>query len=290
MIDAMSPYVPAPPWKTCSAMSGSVTWNSQASVPTTVIMINGTSNSGVCLHVPQAGPDLAPFLARPLRGEQFSRAHQEQRDQHRRERDSVEREAHDQAKHGHEEPAEGRPEHPGKVQRDRVQRDRVRQLLRADHFRDETLPSGVVEHVHESQYEREQVHHPHLDDAGADQHREDPRQQAGERLGDEQHAPLVQPVGDEPAERPEHEDGHEPGRRGQPEIRAASGQLQHQESKRHRLHPGAHHREQLAAEVQAVVPVPQGQGDAIESEPASYVRRAAVHDLTSLVSLAKHYR
>jgi hypothetical protein len=49
MTEAITPYAAAPPWKILLAMSGSVTWNSQASVPTTAIIRSGIPSSGVDL-------------------------------------------------------------------------------------------------------------------------------------------------------------------------------------------------------------------------------------------------
>ena len=49
MTEAIRPYAAAPWWKTLVAISGSVTWNSQASVPTTAMRSSGMSSSGVCL-------------------------------------------------------------------------------------------------------------------------------------------------------------------------------------------------------------------------------------------------
>ena len=82
---------------------------------------------------------------------------------------------------------------------------------------------------------------------------EDRREQAGERLGDEQHPPLVQPVGEHAAQRAEQEHRPEPGRGGQAELGAAVGEVKHEEGLRNRLHPGPGHRDQLAEEEQPVV-------------------------------------
>jgi hypothetical protein len=134
----------------------------------------------------------------------------------------------------------------------------VRQVVRGDQLRDEALPRRVVEDVDEAERDGQHVDgpQPHLVRAG--EHGEGRGQQACGGLGNVQHPAFVGSVGEQAAGLAEQEHRQETGRRGEPELRSAVGQSQHQERLRHRLHPGAALRDQLAEEEQPVVAVRQG--------------------------------
>ena len=96
----------APPWNTWLAISGSVTWNSQASVPMTAIMTQRDEQLGGGPDVAQPLPDLALAPGHPAGREQLGPAHQHQGQQHGAERQRVAGVAQGQPEGGGDDPAD----------------------------------------------------------------------------------------------------------------------------------------------------------------------------------------
>ena len=95
--------------------------------------------------------------------------------------------------------------------------------------------------------------HPHGDDVRGGEHAEDEREHRGDRLGDHQQLALVDAVGERARPGPEEQHRAELEPDGDAEVDAAAGEVQDEPVLRHRLHPGAAHRDDLAEEEQPVV-------------------------------------
>ena len=128
------------------------------------------------------------------------------------------------------------------------------EVLATDHLHDERLAGRVVERGDAPEHEGAQVHHPELNDVGRGESAQRERHEPEGDLRDQQHPPLREPVGHEPAEGAEQEHGQELQCDDEAERGAAAGQLEDQPSLSHGLHPGAGQRDRLADHVEPVVP------------------------------------
>ena len=185
-------------------------------------------------------------------------------------------------------PAIAGPTKRASVHHDAVQADGVRQVVPAHHLHDEALARRVVEDVHEAEEQREQVHLPQVGVPGRavperheqpEHESEDPRR----CLGDEEEAPLVDPVRHEPSPHTHHEHGQELQRRGDPHVQpgltAVAQVADHQPGLGDALHPRPDHRDQLADDIEAVV------ADTERTEGRAHYSAEAAHSSSAKCSI-----
>ena len=174
------------------------------------------------------------------------------------ERDAVDDEHRAGAEDLDQQAGQRRADHAAEVERRAVEADRVGQVVRADHLHDEGLPGRVVERGAQTEQGREDEDVPDRDDAGEVEHAERDRDQAHERLGEDQQLALGVAVGEHPAPRAEEQHRQELQPGGDAERDAVVvGELDDQPVLGDALHPGADVRDHAPGVVDAVVAVAQ---------------------------------
>ena len=177
--------------------------------------------------------------------------------------------------------ADGRPDHPGRVHQHAVEAHRVGQQVEPDHLGDEGLAGRVVEQVDEPEPRRQHVDLPQVGRVRHDQHAQDEGQDARRGLRGVEHLALVDPVGDQAAEGAEQQQRQELQAGGDGDV--DPGAVEREEDQvglRHRLHPGARHRDDLPGEVEPVV----ADRDGAEGAAAGRRGRRALHGSTKRCS------
>lgn len=243
----------------------------------------------------------APHLTRASRGDrnraQLLGPHHSRGGQHGDVGDGVEREAQSVPRRDDEEAGERGAEDPRGVRHRAVEGDRVGDVVERHHLVDERTSDGVVEREHAAAGQR----------GGVERHQRgvaDERQRAqGEglahlqRLGDVEQHPLVEPVGDHPSPRGQHQDRTELARREYPDREPAARAVQHEQRQGHHGEPVPAVGDQLTDEEQSEVPHPKRRersaGDISSSRRltrrwptpgAGYLRWVAPHQPRKLVA------
>src|SRR3989344_4154353 len=122
---------------------------------------------------------------------------------------------------------------------------------------DESLSRGLVECIDRTEKQREQIDHPHLDEAGIDQCAKHEREKPETALCDEKKRSLFRTVDDASHKKSQCKDGRKSQRHNGPERDAGAGEAQEEPAERDRLHPIAYVREIEAKKIQPVIPDPQ---------------------------------
>ena len=156
-------------------------------------------------------------------------------------------------------PATAGPDQPGAVEDRRVEAHRVGQQLRADHLRDERLPDRRVDRRRPRPAPPASTKTCHsATPPVATRSAEHQREDAHQRLGDDEQPALVVAVGEHAAVHAQQQGGAELQRGDQAERDAAVvGELQHQPVLADALHPGAGQADQVGRGEEPVVAHPQ---------------------------------
>ena len=184
--------------------------------------------------------------------------HQQQADDHRNVTHAVGEEAPAFADGRHRDAGDGGPQNAGAVEHGGIQRDGIDQVFRHHHFDDERLARRNIKRIHHAQQRRQQHDFPHLDVSEQGQRRKDEGEQhRGGLRGNHGAMPAVT-VREQSPQGSEEEHRNLPREPHQPQQQRRLGEPIDQPRLRNRLHPGANQRDDLAAEEQPVIAVPQG--------------------------------
>ena len=164
-------------------------------------------------------------------------------------------------------PANRRPHHPRQIEHHGVERDGVAQIFLAHHLHRHGLADRHVEGIDQPLEQRQQHHHPDLDQMSQGQHRQRRGLRHRGALRHQQHAAALKAVGDHAAKGREEEHRHLAAETHQPQHQRRMGQLPHQPTLGHIGDPGPHQRGELAGKEQPVIAMPEhgeeGEGAAV---------------------------
>ena len=177
---------------------------------------------------------------------------------HRQKAEAVDQETGAFADHRQQQAGHRRAHHARRVEYRRVERDGVDQIFLAGHLDHQRLAAGHVEGVDHAQQAGEREHVPDLHAAGEGEGRQREGLQHRQGLSDDDHLAAGKAVGRDPAQRSQGEHGDLRAEPCGPEQKLGVGQAVDQPALRHVLHPGADQRDDLAADEQAEIAVPQG--------------------------------
>ncbi len=141
----------------------------------------------------------------------------------------------------------------GRMDENAVEADGVEDAVGADDLDHERLPRRVVDGEDEAAEGDHDEDHPSRGRAARREHEQQQRGDHHSRLGDHQQLALVEAVGQRAAEGAEQEDAGELQGGGDPDGDPGAGQRQDQPELGDDLHPVAGQRDDLPAEVEAVV-------------------------------------
>ncbi len=158
-------------------------------------------------------------------------------------------------RHGHA--GDGRAEDAGAIEHGGIQGDGIDQIFPVHHLDDKRLAGRDVESVHHAEQRGQQHDLPDLDVFEQRQRGKDERQQHGRRLRGDDDAMSAVTVREHAPHRRQQKDRDLPRKAYQPEQQRRPREPVDEPRLRDRLHPGADHRDDLAAEEQPVVAVPQ---------------------------------
>src|SRR5262249_49574920 len=130
------------------------------------------------------------------------------------------------------------------------------------------------------QQECHQKDHPQLYEAHQRDDAEDERQEAHQRLGEHEEAPLVDAVGYQPCPGADEEDWKKLQSRNQSQGDATARQVKDQPGPRHPPHPASAHGDPLTSEVQPVVADAQ-RGERLHGDPPDGHQRASQRSSSS---------
>jgi hypothetical protein len=182
-------------------------------------------------------------------------AHQRQTGQHGQEADGVQREADADAEGGDDHAGEGGPDDARRVEEARVQRYGIRELVTPDHLERERVAARRIEDQRGAGGGGEHVGEPDDLGAGEGEHGQHSRDAHRRALGHHHLAAVVEAVGDDAGDQPEHGERGEAAKREEADGDGGVGQFDHVPRERDVLHPGADERDHLAGEEEAVVAV-----------------------------------
>ena len=251
-----SPYVPPVPWNVSLANTGKTTAKLKAKSPTTDIMRRGSQSCW------RPAAYRKPFLDAPAsrRGgsARLAGPDDEQGGDHGQVGQRVQPKAHRRA-HRHDQHAgQGGADHPGAVDHHPVEADRAGQVVGRHETADEGLAGGRVGDLDDAPGHADGHERRHAGLARCGQRPQQGSQEAIERLGDDEELAQVHPVGHRPAPGAEQQRRDSPGRQDQPEIAGRTGELEDEPADGRLLQEAAAGRDDLAPEVEAEGPGPQG--------------------------------
>ena len=183
--------------------------------------------------------------------------HEQQADDHRNVTHAVGEEAPAFADGRHRDAGDGRAQDAGAVEHGGIQRDGIDQVFRDHHFDDKRLARRDIKCIHHAQQRRQQHDFPNPDVSEQGQRRQDESEQHGGGLrGNDGAMPAVTVREQSPqwGEKQYRNLSREPY---QPQQQRGFGEPIDKPRLRNRLHPGANQRDDLAAEEQPVIAVPQ---------------------------------
>ena len=138
-----------------------------------------------------------------------------------------------------------------------VQRDRIADLVGFDELDGEAAACRIVEGVHHTEHDREDVERGQVGPAGKCQGAEQQSLRRLETLGDDGHPPLVSPIGDGARPTPQEEHRQELAEEADTGVGGVAGELVDDERHRRHLHPGADIAHQQPDEEQPRIAMPQ---------------------------------
>ena len=184
--------------------------------------------------------------------------HRSQAENHGEKAETVDQETGAFADHRQQQSGNGRPHHARGVEYRRIEGDGVDQIVLAGHLDHQRLPAGHIEGIDHAEQAGEREHVPDLHATGEGEGRQGERLQHGQRLCHDDHLAAGKTVGRDPAQRSQGEHGDLGAEPCGPEQKFRVGEAVHQPALRHVLHPGADQRDDLAADEEAEIAVPQG--------------------------------